>query len=199
MQLIKFPDLRNILRKGEDLSIAEMWGGFVTQKSLQLSQQKNKQIPPQIRIATVTHDNQIKPVHYLIKHETVILSQKDESHPILAGFGKDQFSIRFIDFRRKHHARSTRQIFFWWFYFISKFITKPIKKSIKTLLQKSATLNDTDITKKWWSYWKKDNRKWWSIFPLIYCWLKTHLPLKSIMTLDMKIYNCKLLLKLVHL
>ena len=35
---------------------------------------------------TVTHDNRIKPLHFLVKHETVLFSQKDGFHPILTDF-----------------------------------------------------------------------------------------------------------------
>ena len=51
----------------------------------------------EFRLATLTDDNQIKLVHYLVKHETVLPSQKDDCHPILADLGNDQFSIRIKD------------------------------------------------------------------------------------------------------
>ena len=38
--------------------------------------------------------NQIHPVHYFVKHETVQPSQKDDCHPNLADYGNDQFSFR---------------------------------------------------------------------------------------------------------
>ena len=44
--------------------------------------------------ATPTDVNQIKPVHYLVKQETILPSQRDDCHPLLADFGIDQFSIR---------------------------------------------------------------------------------------------------------
>ena len=56
---------------------------------------KHKQLPPQVLFATLTHDDQIKlkPVHYLVKDETVLPSLEDDCHPGLAHFGKDQFPI----------------------------------------------------------------------------------------------------------
>ena len=65
-----------------------------TQKELQLNQLKHKQITRQNHSATLTHDKQIKPVDFLVKHETVLPSQKDDRHPILDDFENDQFSIR---------------------------------------------------------------------------------------------------------
>ena len=38
-------------------------------------------------------DNQLKPVHYLVKHEEIKYNQKNDCHPILADYGDDQFSI----------------------------------------------------------------------------------------------------------
>ena len=70
-----------------------MFNCSVTQKELQLIQLKHKQLPQPILFATLTLDNQIKPVQYLVKPKTVLLSQKDDCHPVLAVFGKDQFSL----------------------------------------------------------------------------------------------------------
>ena len=39
-------------------------------------------------------DDQLKPVHYLVKHEEIKYNQKNDCHPILADHGEDQFSIR---------------------------------------------------------------------------------------------------------
>ena len=41
--------------------------------------------------------NQIHAVHYLVKHDAVQPSQKDDCHPILVDYGNDQFSIRIND------------------------------------------------------------------------------------------------------
>ena len=37
------------------------------------------------------------PVHYLVKHETVLPSQKIDFHFVSADFGNDQFTICIID------------------------------------------------------------------------------------------------------
>ena len=65
-------------------------------EELQLSHVKHKQLPPHVLFATLTHVDQIKfkPVHCLVKHETVLPSLKDDCHPGLAHIGNDQFSIR---------------------------------------------------------------------------------------------------------
>ena len=39
-------------------------------------------------------DNQLKLVHYSVKHEEIKNNQKNDCHPILADYGEDQFSIR---------------------------------------------------------------------------------------------------------
>ena len=39
-------------------------------------------------------DNQLKPVHYLVKREEIKYNQKNDCHPILVDYGDDQSSIR---------------------------------------------------------------------------------------------------------
>ena len=63
---------------------------------LQLNPLKQKQLPPQIDFAILQNDT-LPPVHYLLKHEEILPYQKHDSHPILADFGTDQFSIRIND------------------------------------------------------------------------------------------------------
>ena len=62
---------------------------------MQLNYGKHKQLPSQVLFTTMTHDNQIKfkPVHCLFKHEIVLPSLKDDWHPGPAHFGIDQFPI----------------------------------------------------------------------------------------------------------
>ena len=45
----------------------------------------------------IIKNNEIIPVHYLVKHEEVKSTQIHDSHPILADYGDDQFSIRIND------------------------------------------------------------------------------------------------------
>ena len=73
-----------------------MFSRFFTKAELQINQLKHKQLPPQIDFA-ILQDSTLKPVHYLIKHEEVLQHQKHESHPILAEYGTDQFSLRIND------------------------------------------------------------------------------------------------------
>ena len=85
-----------IYTKGKSFSVADMLSRSFFQEELQLNHGKHKQLPPQVLFATLTHADQIKfkPVHYLVKHETVIPSLKDDCHPGLAHFGNDQFPLR---------------------------------------------------------------------------------------------------------
>ena len=69
-----------------------------TKTELQLNQLKHKQLQPQIGFA-ILQNNTLKPVHYSIKHEEIIPYQKHDSHPYLADYGTDQFSIRINDKR----------------------------------------------------------------------------------------------------
>ena len=145
MQLTKFSKLRIIHTPGKNLSVADMLSRSFTKAELQLNQLKHKHLPPPIDFALL-QDNTLKPVHYLIKHEEILPHQKHDSHPILADYGTDQFSIRIHD-KGKDIVVKPLQSFS--FKSITPFQTKfrtPIKKNNKTLHQQSHLLNDTDVT-----------------------------------------------------
>ena len=78
------------------------------QGKLKLNHIKHKQLPPQVLFATLTLDDQgkLKPVHCLVKHETVLPSLEDDCHPGLAHFGKDQFPIGNHNEREKNVIKS---------------------------------------------------------------------------------------------
>ena len=116
-----------------------------TKAELQLNQLKHKQLPPQIDFALLQNGT-LQPVHYLIKHEKILPHQKHDSHPILADYGTDQFSIRIND---KGNDIVVKLLHTFSFKSVTPFQTKfktPIKKNNKTLHQQSILLNDTDIT-----------------------------------------------------
>ena len=112
---------------------------------LRKNQIKHKQLPPQIDFAVLQNDT-LKPVLYLIKHEEILPHQRHDSHPILADYGTDQFSIRIND---KGNNVVVKPLQCFSFKSVTPFQTKfktPIKKNNKTLHQQSLLLNDTDIT-----------------------------------------------------
>ena len=85
------------------------------------------------------------PVFLLIKHEEILPHQKPDSHPILADYGTDQFSIRIND---KGNDIIVKPLQSFSFKSVTPFQTKfktPIKKNNKTLHQQSLLLNDTDV------------------------------------------------------
>ena len=146
MQLTKFSKLKIIHTPGKNLSVADMLSRSFTKAELQLNQLKHKHLPPQVDFALL-QDNTLKPVHYLIKHEEILPHQKHDSHPILADYGTDQFSIRIND---KGNDIVVKPLQSFSFKSITLFQTKfktPIKKNNKTLHQQSLLLNDTDVTR----------------------------------------------------
>ena len=145
MQLTKVSKLKSIHTPGKNLSVADMLSHSFTKDEIQLNQLKHKQLPPQIEFALL-QDNTHKPVHYLIKHEEILPHQKHDSHPILADYGTDQFSIRIND---KGNDIVVKPLQSFSFKSITPFQTKfktSIKKNKKTLHQQSLLLNDTDVT-----------------------------------------------------
>ena len=145
MQLTKFSKLKINPTPGKTLSVADMLSRSSTKAELQLNQLKHKQLPPQIDFALL-QDGTLKPVHYLIKHEEILPHQKHYSHPILADYGTDQFSIRIND---KGNDIVVKPLQSFSLKSITPFQTKfkiPKIKNNKTLHQQSLLLNDTDIT-----------------------------------------------------
>ena len=71
MQLTKFSKLKIFHTPGKNLTVADMLSRtFTKKKQLQIHQIRHKQLPPQI-IFSIMKDNQLKPVHYLVKHEEI--------------------------------------------------------------------------------------------------------------------------------
>ena len=153
MQLTKFSKLKIIHTPGKNLSVADMLSRSFTKAELQLNQLKHKQLPPQTDFALL-QDNTLKhylilniiSVHYLIKHEEILPHQKRDSHPILADYGTDQFSIRIND---KGNDIVVKPLQSFSFKSVTPFQTKfktPTKRNNKNLHQQSLLLNDTDVT-----------------------------------------------------
>ena len=90
-------------------------------------------------------DNQFKPVHYLVKHEEIKYNQKNDSHPILAEYGDDQFSIRINDKGEDIHIKPLDSFSFKSIVPFQSKYKRPTKNQTKSLLHQSTILNDTDI------------------------------------------------------
>ena len=116
-----------------------------TKTELHLNQLKHKQLPPQIGFAMLKN-NSLKPVHYLIQHEEILPHQKHDSHPILADYGTDQFSIRIND---KGNDIIVKLLDSFSFKSIIPFqdnYKSAARKHNKSLYQQSLLHNDTDVT-----------------------------------------------------
>ena len=96
MQLTKPSELNIIHTPGKNLSVADMLSRSSTKTELQTNQLKHKQSQPQSKFA-VLQNTTLKPVHYRNKHEEVLQHQKHESHPILADYDTNHFSILLND------------------------------------------------------------------------------------------------------
>ena len=145
MQLTNCLKLDFIQTPGKNLSVADLLTRSFTKEELQINQLKHKHLPPQIDF-TILQNNTLKPVHYLIKHEEVLPHQKHDSHPILADYGTDQFSLRNND---KGNDIIIEPLASFSFKAVISFRTKfktHIKKHNKSLHQQSLLLNDTDVT-----------------------------------------------------
>ena len=145
MQLTKFSKFKIIHTPGKNLSVADLLSRSYTKEELQINQLKHKHLPPQIDFA-VLRNNTITPVHYSIKHEEDLPHQKHDSHPILADYGINQFSLRNND---KGNDIILKPLNSFSFKAVAPFQSKfktPIKKHKKSFHQQSLLLNDTDVT-----------------------------------------------------
>ena len=70
MQLTKFSKLKIIHTSGKTLTVADKLSRTFTKEQLQIHQLRHKQLPPQIDFS-IMKDNQLKPVHYLVKPEKI--------------------------------------------------------------------------------------------------------------------------------
>ena len=117
-----------------------------TKEQLQAHQLQHKQLPPQIDFS-IMKDNQLKPVHYLVKHEENKYNQKNDCHPILADYRDDQFSVRINNKGEDIHIKPLDSFSFQSIVPFESKYKKPTKNQTKSLLQQSTILNDTDILK----------------------------------------------------
>ena len=92
IQLSKVFNPKIIHSPGKKFSGADMKVDLLQKH--QISELKHKQLPPHIDFA---NNNTLQPLHFLIKHEEVLPHQKHDSHPILADYCTDQFSIGMND------------------------------------------------------------------------------------------------------
>ena len=144
MQLTKFSKLKIIHTPGKNLTVGDMLSRTFTKEQLQVHQVRHKQLPPQIDFS-IMKDNQLKPVHYLVKHEEIKYNQKNDCHPILADYGDDQFSIRINNKGEEIHIKPLDSFSFQSIVPFESKYKKPTKNQAKSLLQQSTILNDTDI------------------------------------------------------
>ena len=115
-----------------------------TKEQLQVHQLRHKQLPPQIDFS-IMKDNQLKPIHYLVKHEEIKYNQKNDCHPILADYGNAQFSIRINNKGEDIHLKPLDSFSFQSIVPFESKYKKPTKNQTKSLLQQSTNLIDTDI------------------------------------------------------
>ena len=144
MQLTKFSKLKIIHTPGKNLTVADKLSLTFTKEQLPIHHLRHKQLPPQIDFS-IMKDNQLKLVHYLVKHEEIIYNQKDDCHPILADYGEDQFSIRINNKGEDIHIEPLHSFSFQSIVPFESKYKRSTKNQKKSLLQQSTILNDTDI------------------------------------------------------
>ena len=144
MQLTKLSKLKIFNTPGKNLSVADMLSRTFTKEQLQIHQLRHKQLPPQIDFS-IMKDNQLKPVHYLVKHEKIKYNKKNDCHPILADYGEDQFSIRLNNKGEDFHIKPLDSFSFQSIVPFESKYKRPTQNQATSLLQQSTIVNDTYI------------------------------------------------------
>ena len=75
MQLTKLSKLTIIHTPGKNSTVADMLSRTFTKEQLQVHQLRHKQLAPQIDFS-IMKNNQLKHVHYLVKHEEIKYNKK---------------------------------------------------------------------------------------------------------------------------
>ena len=131
MLLTKFSNLQTIHTAGTNLTVADMLSRDFSTINNKTCQLQHKTLPPHFDFLQLKNDNILKPIHYLIKHEDVLPTQKNDSHLILADYGDDQFTLRIQD---KGNIVKYTPLDSFSFQSVSSFLNK-YKKPVKTKLK----------------------------------------------------------------
>ena len=145
MLLTKFSNLQIIHTAGTNLTVADMLSRDFSTINTQTCQLQHKTLPPHIDFLQLKNNNILQPIHYLVKHEDVLPTQKNDSHLILADYGDDQFTLRIQD---KGNVVKYTPLDSFSFQSVSSFLNKYkklVKNKVKTLLQENPLLNETDL------------------------------------------------------
>ena len=135
MLLTKFSNLRIVHTAGTNLPVADMLSRDFSSINSASSQLKHKTLPPHIQFAQINPNNTLEEIHYLVQHEEVLPTQKNDSHPILVDNGTQQYTIRIHD---SGNNVTTNPLTSFSFKNLNTFNNKyrrPVKKHVKTLLQ----------------------------------------------------------------
>ena len=144
MQLTKFSKLKIIHTPGKHLTVADMLLRTFTKEQLQILQLKHEQLPSEIDFA-IMKDNQVKPVHYLVKHEEIKYKQKTDCHPVLADYGNNQLSIRINNKEEDIHMKPLDSFSIKYIVPFESKYKRPTMNQTESLLPQSTILNATDI------------------------------------------------------
>ena len=97
MLLTKFSNLRIVHTAGTNLPVADMLSRDFSSINSTSPQLKHKTLPPHIEFVQLNPNNTLEETHYLVQHEEVLPTQKNDSHPIVVDYSLKQYTLRIHD------------------------------------------------------------------------------------------------------
>ena len=90
-------NLQLVHTAGTTLTVADMLSRDFSQITNKRFQLQPKTLPSLIDLNQLKPNNSLKQIHYLVRHEDILPTQKNDSHLNLFDYGDDQFTLRIPD------------------------------------------------------------------------------------------------------
>ena len=97
MLLTKFSNQQNIHTAGTNQTVVDMLDRDFSTITSKMCQLQHKTLLPHFELFQLKPNDILKLIHYLVKHEDVLSTQRNGSHPILVHSGEDHFTFRIQD------------------------------------------------------------------------------------------------------
>ena len=145
MLLTNFSNLRIIHTAGANLAVADMLSRDFSSINSTSCQLQPKTLPPPIEFAQLTPNNTLTEIHSLVQREEILPNQKIDSHPILADYGSQKYTLRINDNGNTIEDTPLDSFSFELIFALNQKYKRPVKKQTKILSKQNSPLYETDL------------------------------------------------------